>query len=409
MFLIAFLALLGVQCNRGEAPIFDPREHDPPEFSSEGDMVRLPESVQEAVGIEVEQVDYRQCRSLLQAMGKILAPQQQTAIVSHPFPSRVAEIHVGIGEWVEKGQALITLESQEVGAAKSEFYKARADLELAQLNLAREKRLSETGIGIKKNLLAAEAEQKIAQSNEEAAEKTLHVLGFTEAQVQEIAETHQISPAITLYAPIEGKVVSNEAVLGMLVDQSTEIMKIIDPTVLWIDAQIYEKDLAKVKIGQRVEITVPAYPEIVFQGRLSYIGDVVDDQTRTITLRAEVRNRMAEEAVEQAAFEDPQAEVDDHHFLLKPGMFADVDVRLNGDEPVLAVPASAVLEEGDQKIVFVCHDGAFVRREVETGVVDGQYRQIIRGLEADEQVVTEGNYQLKSQLHGEALHAAHTH
>ena len=91
----------------------------------------------------------------------------------------------------QKGQALVTLESQEVGEAKSEFYKTKADLELAEINHAREKRLSESGIGIQKNLLAAEMEHKIAQSNAEAAHKKLHVLGFNEEQVLEISEAHQ--------------------------------------------------------------------------------------------------------------------------------------------------------------------------------------------------------------------------
>ena len=156
MLSIALLAVFGLQCNRSEAPVSAPhehahadtREHADGESSPQQGMVRLPESVCDAVGIEVEEVGYRPCRSLLKAMGKVLAPQPQTAIVSHPFPGRVAEVHVSVGEWVEKEQALITLESHEVGEAKSEFYKARADLELAQLNLAREKRLSESGIGI---------------------------------------------------------------------------------------------------------------------------------------------------------------------------------------------------------------------------------------------------------------------
>jgi len=389
------LGALGLECGREEAPAFyrgeaahsDQGQRAGADSSLAGEAVALSAESRDLVGIDVDPVTSRECRCTLKAMGKVLAPRPQTAIVSHAFSGRVSEVHVKIGDWVEKGQALVTLESQEVGEAKADFYKAKADLELAELNLAREKRLSESGIGIQKNYLAAETEHKIAESNAEAAHKKLHVLGFSEDQVQEISETHQISPAITLYAPIAGKVVAIEAVLGAFVDPSTEMLTIIDPTRLWVDAEIYEKDLAKARIGQDVEIAVPAYPGAVFRGKLSYIGDMVDDQTRTITVRADVEN-------------------DDHR--LKPGMFADVCVLLNGGE-ALVVPSAAVLEEGDRKIVFVQHDDRFLCREVETGVVNGAYQQITSGLAADDRVVVEGNHQLKSELKEEVLEAGHVH
>jgi len=382
------LGMFGLQCNRHGVPVPSHEEHVQSESPAATGEVRLSAESRELAGIEVEKVKAKECKSVLRAMGELLAPQPQKAIVSHVFSGRVAEVHVQVGDWVEKGQALIILESLEVGEAKSNFYKAVADRELAELNLTREKRLLDSGIGIKKNYVAAETACKIAQSNAEAAEKNLHVLGFTEQQVREIADTHQISPTITLFAPIAGKVVASKAVLGALVDQSTEILTIIDPTLLWVDAEIYEKDIAKVKIGQEVEITVPAFPGEVFRGKVSYIGDIVDEETRTTTVRAEVAN-------------------DD--FRLKPGMFADVQIILNGREKMTVVPSAAVLEEGEQKIVFVQQDDHFTRREVETGAIDGDDQQIVAGLNVDEEVVIEGSHQLRSELQEGALKATHTH
>lgn len=155
-----------------------------------------------------------------------------------------------------------------------------------------------------------------------------------------------------------------------------------------MDAEIYEKDLAKVKLGQKVEITVPAYPGEVFEGVLCYIDDLVCEVTRTITVRAEVDN-------------DP--------CKLKPRMFADVEILLNGGEQMLVVPSAAILEEGDRKILFVKEGDYFVRREVETGIVDGDYWPILKGLDAGEEVVIEGNHELKSKLKEEVLKAAHVH
>lgn len=395
IFAVVCLGMFGLQCGKEQfrASVNDGHGSSGPPVeeavsSRLHDAVQLPDSACEAVGIEVEEVKQRECKCVLKAMGTVLAPQIQKAIVSHAFPARVAEVHVQVGDWVEENQPLITLESHDVGEAKSEFYKATANLELANLNYEREKRLSESGIGVKKNLMAAEAEHKVCQTTAEAAEKRLHVLGFTEEQVKEITESHQINPTIVLYAPIAGKLVSNEAVRGAMIDQSTEILTIIDPTKLWVDAQIYEKDIAKVAIGQDVEIRVPAYPEHVFRGKISYIGDVVNDETRTITVRTEVAN-------------------DQHQ--LKPGMFADVRILLNGKCRMVAVPAAAVLEESQEEIVFVKTNECFARRVIQTGFVDGRYCQVVDGLAEGEEVVVEGNHELNSELKEEVLKGAHVH
>ena len=386
LMLIVLLSISGLQCSQ-RAPLESSHEnHGDSGVSAEKDTVRLTDTAEELAGIEVEKVELRQFKSGLSAMGRVLAPQSGKAIISHAFPGRVAELHVEIGDWVEPGDALVTLECHEVGEAKSEYYKARADLELAEINLAREKRLLENGIGVKKNLQAAEAAHKIAQSTEEAAEKNLHVLGFTEEQVKEIAKTHQLNPAITLNSPIAGKVVVNQAVLGAMVDQLAEILTIIDPRLLWVDAEIFEKDIAKVKVEQSVEIAVPAYPGEVFHGKITYIGDVLNEETRTITVRAEVAN---------------------DSLRLKPGMFATVNILLNGDKKELVVPTSAVLEEGRRSYVFVKDGDCFRRREFESGVVDGDYQQVLGGLQPGEEVVVQGNHQLRSELKKEELQQVH--
>ncbi|MGI6414148.1 MAG: efflux RND transporter periplasmic adaptor subunit [Thermoguttaceae bacterium] len=351
-------------------------------------VVRLSSASLELSGVESARVEAHQGRRVLKAMGKILAPQAQTAIVSYSFPGRVSEVHAKVGDWVEKGQTVIVLESQEVGEAKSEFFKSVAALDLAKLNLEREKRLVENGIGVKKGLVTAEADYVMAQANAEAAEKRLHVLGFTEERVEEITHKHEISPSVTLTAPISGKVVASKAILGGMVDQTVEIVTIVDPRLLWADAEVYEKDLAKVKVGQAVELCVPAYLGEVFRGKVSYIGDLVDEETRTITVRTEVAN-------------------DD--LRLKPGMFADVCILRNGGEPMVLVPSAAVLEEGDRKIVFVKHADGFARREVETCCVEGDEVEIVKGLDLGEEIVVQGNHQLKSELQRELLEASHAH
>lgn len=361
--------------------------HDTTRHSHE-DFVELTQSEREIAGIEVEAVELRESRSLLGTMAKVLAPRPRTAIVSHAFPGRVSEILVCVGDWVEKGQPVLVLESQAVGQARSEFYKAVADLELAEFNAERERRLMEQGIGVNRNVVAAEAALKIAQSTKEACEKSLHVLGFTEQQVEEMAQTHQINPSIQLEAPIAGRVVDIDVVVGTPIDETSEMLTIVDTRLLWIDAEVYEKDIAKIAIGQRTEITVPAFVDQVFRGNVTYIGDRFDDATRTITVRCEVDNADGR---------------------LKPGMFAHVDILLNGTTQALTVRKDAILRERDAEIVFVLDGEGYRMRTVHTGPFDGQYVTITQGLSEGERVVVEGNYQLRSLLLHDRLQADHAH
>jgi cobalt-zinc-cadmium efflux system membrane fusion protein len=351
-------------------------------------VVELSAEEKNAVDIQTVEATYQPLRSQLQALGKVYAHPQKKAIVSYPFPARIAEIHVVLGDWVNAGQRLITLQSEEVGTAKSEFYKAQADYELAKVNHERQKRLYDRGVGAQKDFLASEAEFKVAQANLDAAEKKLHVLGFTEEQVRSIAETHQINPIITLYAPISGKIIEHNALLGAMVDQETEILTIMDPSVVCIHADIYERDIAKIRIGQEVEATVPAYPGEVFKGKISFISDVLNEETRTITVRSEITNR---------------------DFKLKPGMFANIDIFLNHQNNVLVLPKEAILDEGNDRIVFLKVDGKYIPRIIDTGLQNGGFVEILGGIKEGDEVVTVGNFQLKSKLYDEILKKAGIH
>jgi len=352
------------------------------------DVIDLSKEEERAIEIETIKASLKPLRSHLAAMGKVLAHQYRKAIVSYAFPARIAQIHVRIGDWIKAGQKLVTLQSEEVGNAKSEFYKAKADYELAKVNFEREKRLFDRGVGAKKNFLTTEAELKVAATSLDAAEKKLHVLGFNEEQVKTIAETHQINPIITLFSPISGKIIENKAVLGAMIDQTTEILTIMDPTLLWIDAEIYEKDIAKIRIGQEVEVSVPAYPEETFKGKITYISDVLKEETRTITVRTEVENKS---------------------YKLKPGMFADIKIFFNHQSKVLVLPKEAILDDKDEKIVFIKVNDKYVPLVVEIGAREGGFIEIIRGIQEGDEVVTKGNYQLKSKLYDEILKKAHVH
>lgn len=352
------------------------------------EIIALSAEEKKAFEIQTVKVSRRAMRRQLKAMGKVLSPQQKRAIVCYAFPARIADIHVAVGDWVKAGAKLVTLQSEEVGKARAEFFKAEVDFELAKRSLEREKNLHERGVGARKNLLATEAEFKVAEASLDAAEKKLHVLGFSEDQVEELKKSHQINPIISLYAPIGGKIIAFSAVRGAMVDQNTEILSIMDPTLVWVDAEIYERDIARIKLGQEVKVSVPAYPAESFQGKVSYIGDVLKEESRTITVRTEVPNR---------------------EYKLKPGMFADMTVYLNHQDEVLAIPEGAVLDDRDDKIVFVRVNEGYRLQVVKVGMKDAGFWEIADGLAEGEEIVTVGSYQLKSKLFDEILKSAGVH
>jgi cobalt-zinc-cadmium efflux system membrane fusion protein len=341
-----------------------------------------------AIDIETVRATVRPIRAFHTAIGKVLAPPTRMARVSYPFPARISGIRVQIGEWVKKGQPLLALQSEEVGRAKSEFYKAIADLELARSNHDREKRLFERGVGAQKNVISADAEYKVAQAQLDAAEKKLHVLGFSEQDVQTIAGSHQINPEIMLFAPITGKIIEHNAVLGSMIDQTSELMTIMDPSILWVDAEIFEKDIAKIRIGQAVRISLQAFPGQSFQGKLTYIGDLMREDTRTITVRTEVENRDSR---------------------IKPGMFAEVTIFLGNGRRVVSLPSEAILDDNSEQIVFVRGEDHYLPKVVTVGNQQNGYWEITSGIREGEEVVTKGNYQLKSKLYDDLLKKAHTH
>ncbi|MFC2169430.1 efflux RND transporter periplasmic adaptor subunit [Acidobacteriota bacterium] len=352
------------------------------------DGISLTSEEKKAIEMKTVKTTLMPIKSNLVALGKVIAHQHKKAIVSYAFPARVSEIHIRIGDWVKSRQKLVTLQSEEVGIAKSEFYKAKADHELAKVSYERQKSLLDRGVGAKKDFLTREADFKVAEATLNAAEKKLHVLGFTEEQVRIISESHQINPIITLHAPLAGIIIQNNAILGGMVDQETEILVIMDPTVLWLDADIYEKDIARIKKGQDVEVTVPAYPGEIFMGTISYISNVLNEETRTLTVRTELENR---------------------DMRLKAGMFADIKIILNHQSKALVIPQQAILEDKGDKIVFIQRADRFFLQVVQVGAQENGFVEILKGLSEEDEIVTTGNFQLKSKLYEEILKAGHVH
>lgn len=183
---------------------------------------------------------------------------------------------------------------------------------------------------------------------------------------------------LELKAPVDGVIIERNATVGELVDKGREVFTISEPTRLWAIAEIKERDIAAVKVGQEATFTVLPYPQELFRGKVILVGNQVEAASRTLEVRIGVDNADGR---------------------LKPGMFADVGIVTTILDNVLLIPDSALQTDGDSQIVFVALDGnKFEKRVVKLGEEQQGRVQVLAGLKAGEQIATEGSFILKSEM-----------
>lgn len=187
-----------------------------------------------------------------------------------------------------------------------------------------------------------------------------------------------IGKPLELRAPIDGIVTERNQAMGELVDKTSAVYVISDPADLWVIAEIKERDLAAVKVGQEASFTVLAYPGETFRGKVVRIANRVESDSRTIEARIEVKN------------EDGR---------LKPGMFADVEITTTVMKDVLVISDAALQTDEDKQVVFLALDGSkFEKREVKLGLEQHGRVEVLEGIKPGDKVVTEGSFILKSEM-----------
>lgn len=311
--------------------------------------------------------------SALAVTGSITFDADRVSHVGSRSNGRIVAVRSDLGAQVARGQALATLESVEVGQIRAEEREAEALLKIAQENYAREQRLAEQGISSRKELLEAEAMLRRAEAALHSAEDRLQVLGAS--------HDHGAGGEFTLVAPFAGVVVARDASLGEMATPADTLFTVADLSEVWIELDIFERDLARVRRGQSVAVLVSAYPSRSFPGRIVYVGDVLDPAKRTVRARVEIPNRDA---------------------ALKPGMFATANIQVGGGgRPMAVVPQDAVQTVEGKLVVFVPGDapGEFRAVPVEVGpTTDGNRIVILSGIAPGSRVVTVGAFALRSEL-----------
>ncbi|HKB23626.1 MAG TPA: efflux RND transporter periplasmic adaptor subunit [Methylomirabilota bacterium] len=323
--------------------------------------------------------EYKTRATAIETSGKAQFNEEQLARVQAPLTGRVVEVLARPGDLVESGQRLFVLDSPDLGQAKSDYAKAAADVERAQkaLDLARE--LFEARAIAQKEIRETENDWRKAIAERERAASRLRTLGVPPAQLEAVAARADASTRIVVTAPRSGIIVERNVAPGQVVaygqsDTPLNLFVIADLSTMWVVADVYEPDVPKVRLGQAVTVTLPCCPGDRYEGRVSYISDTVDKETRTVKVRAVVPNRGR---------------------ALKAEMFVKVAIG-TGTSRVLAIPESAVHTEERKTFVLVqTGRDAYTRRPVRLGATFDGLAEVIEGVGPDDLVVTSGGILLK--------------
>ena len=317
--------------------------------------------------------------------GEVQLNENAHAHISPRIPGIIRSVRVDMGAQVKTDDILFEIESVELGQALSEYEKNRAMKELSQRNFDRERSLFERKIASERDMIDAQMMYEQYQTELKAAEQKLRVLGLREKDIAaEERDARKISAGLLpVRAPLDGMIIEKDAVVGEQVEPGNPIMLLADLSTLWVWADIYERDLAQLIESKDqgeipIEVQVHAFPGRAFEGEIDYIGATMDEMTRTVKVRATVRN---------------------DHGLLRPGMFCEVRVLVKSAEPVLSIPKVAFLSDDGHDFVFKnLKDDFYVRRPVKKGRDFADRVEILTGLRPGEKIVVDGAFLLKSDV-----------
>ncbi len=346
-------------------------KHEEKETGQSGVVKLAPEEMQ-AAGIKVEAVQNDAISDQLVLTATVRANQDRIAHVAPRVAARIVTVRANLGDRVKAGQILAVLDSIELGEAHSIYRQAQSQLKLAEADFNRAQRLRADEIIPEKEFLRARSEfEKACAATQAAADK----LRLLDAAHQD-SEPAQAS-IFNANAPFAGTVTEKAAVLGELAQPDKSIFTIADLSTLWIEANLFEKDLGRIKMGAPATVSVTAYPGEQFKGKLTYISSSVDKETRAVMARIEVPNQDGR---------------------LKPEMFATANISTQHIVKALTVPQEAVLLVGGQSTVFVKKSDGFEVRPIEVGDRNSNRVLVKGGLKAGEEVVIAGAYALKARL-----------
>ncbi len=308
---------------------------------------------------------------------------------------QILDVFVNIGDRVQAGQPLVEFDNIEAGQLRAEYRAAQAELERLKVEQAnadrqaeRARSLVDIGAVPKKQAENMEADARSRASAVAAQEAVIAGLSERMVRLGAPADGNTEDSMTTILSPLTGVVIESEAAPGLVVDPSTLLVAVADLSRVYVEAQVFEKDLGRVRQGQDAFVRLDAFPDEILDGRVTAIRDILDPKTRTASVRVELPN--------------PDGRI-------KLEMFATVELPTTSEHEALIVPADAVQTISGRPVVFVQQDPLhFAAREVSV-LGEGARVEIVSGLQPGEPVALEGAFQLKSAFLAGQLEGEHEH
>jgi membrane fusion protein, heavy metal efflux system len=387
------------QGEKDEAPAQSPNH-------VQGERVILDEGAFKTTGIRTAAAAKDSVAVFFEAPGEVQLAEDRIAHVTPQIPGVIRTVYKGVGDRVAKGTPLCLIESVDLGDARASYVAAYAEMRLAERNYERWKELYEKGLRTQNELIAAEAEFTRAKLKMESGASRLRGLGISADEIQALEKggSGTVSNQYTLRSPIAGSVLQRTVTVGQGVTAADQIFFVGDLSEVWIQAVAREQDLPGIRTGASAVVRIPNMPETALRGRVTYVGEQVDEKTRTVPLRVLARNLKTLTGTQQ-------------DFLLRPGLFTNIQIETRRRNGVLVIPLAAIQTEGNETFVFVRSAATspdvsnppsrkgktnsavtFERRVVELGAKDDRVAEVVKGLHIGELVVVENAYLLKSEM-----------
>lgn len=333
--------------------------------------IELPDKQADAV--KVAPVSLHEFPVERRAVGSIDFNGDSTVQVFAPYQGRIVDLNVKIGDDVKKGQPLFTIDSPDLVQAASNLISTAGVLNLTGRALVRLRELAQTRAAAQKDYEQAISDQQAAEANHKAARDAVRIFGKTEQEIDRMVAERKVDPILVVPSPITGRITARNAAPGLFVQpgNAPAPYAVSNVSTMWMLANVHEAESPYFRLGQVVKAKVIAYPERVFEGRITTLGAAIDPNTHRVLVRSEIP--------------DP-----DH--ALRPGMFATFTIEVGDPVRAVAIPAGGVVREGDGTMTVwdTTDRRRFAQRTVKVGGQHKGFVQILEGLEPDELVATEG-------------------
>jgi membrane fusion protein, heavy metal efflux system len=385
MLMAAALCLALASCSRTKPEALPEKEK-----KADSGLVTMESAAQQRIGLKISPAKETQLTEYLLVTGTVQPVDSRISQVRSLARGRLLDVRAKVGDRVRAGQELAHIDNVEAGELTAQLSSARAELRRSRIQVAaqakqvdRNQKLSEIGAAPRKDYEQSRAEY---QALEEGIRSQEGVIAGLTARLRRFGNSDANSTAAVvtaITAPFDGIITKSAAAPGEVVEPTTELFTVADISRVWVQAEVYEKDLGRLQVGQSAIIHVDTYPSEPFAGKVTYISDALDPQTRTAKVRCEVAN---------------------HNVRLKLDMFATVQLPTTFSRQAIAVPVGAIQQLEAKTVVFVQRGVTqFEAREITSGkTVNGQV-EVLAGLRAGEPVVIAGAFNLKSIMAGKDL------